>query len=137
MNRDDIKDYFALLTSILLTENDLLDKPNCIWNCDEIGLQLNNEPGKVIAEKGSKDVQVVTSAEKGETVTILTCCNADGQFLSPFCIFKGVYAKSQYIKDAPPGTVVKMRRESTYMNSELFIEWFSEHYQESLLVKIC
>lgn len=127
MNREEVKDYFDLLTSIL-TENELLDKPNCIWNCDEIGVQLNNEPGKVIAEKGSRDVHVVTSAEKGETVTILACCNAEGQFLPPFCIFKGVYAKSQYIRDAPPGTVVKMRRESAYINSELFMEWLTEHF---------
>lgn len=127
MNREEVKSYFDLLTSIL-TENNLLDKPNCIWNCDEIGVQLNNEPGKVIAQKGSKDVHVVTSAEKGETVTIMACCNAEGQFLPPFCIFKGVYAKPQYIKDAPPGTVIKMRRESAYINSELFMEWISEHF---------
>lgn len=46
MNREEVKSYFDLLTPIL-TENNLLDnKPNCICNCDEIGVKLNNEPGK-------------------------------------------------------------------------------------------
>lgn len=127
MNREEVKNYFNLLTSIL-TENDLLRKPGCIWNCDEIGLQLNNEPGKVVAAKGSKDVHVITSAEKGETITILGCCNAEGQFLPPYCIFKGVYAKPQYERGAPPGSVVKMRRESAYISSELFMDWMAQHF---------
>lgn len=127
MNRAEVKRYFTLLSNIL-TENNLLDKPACIWNCDEIGIQLNNEPKKVVAAKGSKDVHVVTSAEKGETISILACCSAEGQFLPPFCIFKGVYAKPQYGKGAPPGTSIKMRKESAYMSSELFMSWITDHF---------
>ncbi|XP_031336978.1 tigger transposable element-derived protein 1-like [Photinus pyralis] len=127
MNRAEIKNYFTLLTDIL-TENDLLDKPACIWNCDEIGVQLNNEPGKVIAAKGSKDVHVVTSAEKGETITVLACCSAEGQFLPPYCIFNGVYAKSQHLKSAPPGTVIKMNKKSAYITTELFMDWMTQHF---------
>lgn len=127
MNREEIQHYFSLLAEIL-AQNDLFDKPACIWNCDEIGVQLNNEPGKVVAVKGSKDVHVVTSAEKGETITILACCSAEGQFLPPYCIFKGVYAKPQHLKGAPPGTVIKMRKESAYINTELFMNWIREHF---------
>lgn len=127
MNRAEVKSYFTLLTEIL-TENDLLDKPASIWNCDEIGVQLNNEPGKVVAVKGSKDVHVVTSAEKGETITVLACCSAEGQFLPPYCIFKGVYVKPTYLKGAPPGTVIKMRKESAYISSGLFMDWITQHF---------
>lgn len=127
MNRAEIKSYFTLLTEIL-TENALFEKPACIWNCDEIGVQLNNEPGKVIAAKGSKDVHVVTSAEKGETITVLACCSAEGQFLPPYCIFKGVYAKPQYMTGAPPGTVMKMNKKSAYITTELFMNWMTQHF---------
>ncbi|XP_072378888.1 uncharacterized protein [Diabrotica undecimpunctata] len=106
MSREEVKNYFTLLADIL-TSNDLLNKPIYIWNCDEIGVQLNNEPKKVVASKGSKDVHVVTSAEKGETISILACCNAEEQFLPPYCIFKGVYANLNMQKvlhlRKPPG----------------------------------
>lgn len=70
MNKEEVQKYFELLTKIL-TENDLLDKPLNIFNVDESGLQLNNIPGKVV--KGSKDVHVVTSQERGETITVVAC----------------------------------------------------------------
>ena len=61
-----------------------------IFNMDETGLQLNNDPGKVIAAKGSKDVHVIKGQERGETIQVVACCNAEGSFLSPYCIFKGM-----------------------------------------------
>jgi hypothetical protein len=36
------------------TENNLSDKPGNIFNIDGSGIQINNEPGSVIKEKGSK-----------------------------------------------------------------------------------
>jgi len=47
---------------------------------DETGLQLNNCPGHVITQKGSKSVSSVTSEERGKTITVVTCCNAEGDF---------------------------------------------------------
>lgn len=52
--------YTTTLLKSILKEN-LFMKPCYIWNCDEIGIQINNEP----AAKGSKNVHVVTSVEKG------------------------------------------------------------------------
>lgn len=95
MNRDEIKEYFSLL-STLMEENDLFNKPGSIFNMDESGLQLNSRPGAVVAEKGSKTVPVVTSSEKGETITILACCNAEGMFLPPFVVMKGVNKKKEW-----------------------------------------
>ncbi len=39
-------------------------------------MRLNNKPGMEIAHKGSKDVHVVSSSERGETVTVVACANA-------------------------------------------------------------
>ncbi|KAI4457689.1 homeobox-like domain superfamily [Holotrichia oblita] len=78
MNKAEIDTYFKLLTETL-TENNLLNKPLNIFNMDESGLQLNNDPGKEIAVKGSKDVHVIKAQEIGETITIVAC-NAEGNF---------------------------------------------------------
>nr|CAD7394771.1 unnamed protein product [Timema cristinae] len=48
-------------------------------NFDEDGIYH-----QVIAKKGSKDIHVVTSDEKGETITVLACCSAEGRFLPPY-----------------------------------------------------
>lgn len=127
MNKEEVQKYFQLLTKIL-TENDLLDKPLNIFNMDESGLQLNNVPGKVVAVKGSKDVHVVTSQERGETITVVACCNAEGNFMPPYCIFKGVNLQQIWQENMPAGSVIKMRRESAYICEDLFMDWFLTHF---------
>lgn len=88
MSRKAVSDYFKLLENTLI-ENDLLEKPGNIYNMDETGLQLNNKAGHVVAAKGSKTISAITSGEKGETISVVACCNAEGSFLPPYCIFKG------------------------------------------------
>lgn len=88
MSKTEVATYFQLLEKTL-SENDLLDKPGHIYNMDETGCQLNNRPSLVIAEKGSRNVTAITSAERGETITVIACCNAEGTFLPPACVFKG------------------------------------------------
>jgi hypothetical protein len=84
----DSGDHFAYL---IVTGRLLFDKPGNIFNVDETGLQLNNKPGQVIAAKGSKNVSSLTSSEKGETISVVACCNGEGSFLPPYCIFKRKY----------------------------------------------
>lgn len=127
MNRKRVKTYFCLLQNIL-EKNELFDKPGHIYNMDETGVQLNNKPGYVIAQKGSKCVQSVTSTEKGETITVIACCNAEGNFIPPTCIFKGKYEKDEYRDGMPPGSNIYMCEKSAYVNSEIFIKWLKEQF---------
>lgn len=53
LSRAEVAKFFFLLITVL-TDNDLLDKPERIFNMDESGVQLNNKPGKVLAKKGTK-----------------------------------------------------------------------------------
>lgn len=82
LNKTVVEEYFSVLENVL-TEYQLFEKPGNIFNIDESGLQLNNKPGYVIAEKGSKTVSNITSGEKGETISIVACCSAEGVFLPP------------------------------------------------------
>ena len=111
-----------------MTENGLLNKPSNIFNMDETGLQLNNKPGFVIAQKGSKNVAAITSSEKGETITITSCCNAEGIFIPPVCIFKGKNKKAEFEDNSPPGATVYMNEKSAYINTNLFFMWLKNHF---------
>ncbi|KAK9687122.1 hypothetical protein QE152_g36689 [Popillia japonica] len=61
-----------------ISSNSLFNKPGNIFNMDETGCQLNNKPQQVVAAKGSKNVVSITSAEKGETISVVVCCNGEG-----------------------------------------------------------
>ncbi|XP_031355227.1 uncharacterized protein LOC116179569 [Photinus pyralis] len=126
MNKKECNEYFELLLKTL-TEHDLINKPGSIWNVDESGLQLNNEPGIVVAKKGS-DVHVRQSTERGETVTVVACANAEGTFLPPFCIFKGVKKQQVWQESMPSGAAIEMRKESAYIDENIFMKWFRDHF---------
>ncbi|CAH2007076.1 unnamed protein product [Acanthoscelides obtectus] len=95
---------------------------------DETGVQLLNKPSKVVTKKGSKDVHVLTSKERGENVTVIACCSADGTFIPPVLIFKGVNRKPVLSDGLPPGSKVYMNRKSSFINSELFVQWLVEQF---------
>ena len=127
MNREDTANFFNLLEDLLMKEN-LMDKPQNIFNMDESGIHLINKPGKVLTSKGAKDTHVLTPRERGENVTVIACNNAEGMFLPPVLIMKGVNNKKEFVDGLPHGSEVYMNPKSSYINSELFLRWFREHF---------
>ncbi|XP_033229688.1 uncharacterized protein LOC117181233 [Belonocnema kinseyi] len=71
--------FFDLLDG-LMTEFEF--PPHNIWNVDETGTSVvpKKQP-KVISLKGKHQVGMISSAERGITVTAAICCNTAGQFL--------------------------------------------------------
>lgn len=127
LNRDEVRKFFDLLTSVLI-ENDLINKPSNIFNMDEMGIQMINKPGKVVAKKGLKDVHVLTSKERGENITVIGCCNAEGMFLPPVLIMKGVNRKPEFSDGLPSGSTIYMNKKSSFINTCLFLRWLKEHF---------
>jgi len=100
-----------------------------IYNVDETGVQTVHSPGKVIAERGAKQVGQVTSAERGTLVTVCCTVNAIGTFLPPMFIFPRVYFKNAMLNNAPPGSVGHAHP-SGWMTAENFVEYlkhFTKH----------
>lgn len=94
--------------------------PENIFNLDETGVTSVQTPGKVLAKKGTKQVGQVTSAERGELVTLCCVINALGNSLPPFFIFPTVNFRNAMLHGAPlrsdgAATV------SGWMNSAIFI----------------
>jgi len=94
--------------------------PENIYNLDETGITSVQTPGKVLAKKGTKQVGQVTSAERGELVTLCCIINALGNSLPPFFIFPRVNFRNAMLHGAPlrsdgAATV------SGWMNSAIFV----------------
>lgn len=120
MSREEVGKFFKLLTKIV-TENNLIDRPANIFNMDEAGIQIINKPSKLLAPEGAKDVHVLTSRERRENVTVIGRCNAEGMFLPPVLILKGVNKKQGFADGLPAGSSVQMNKKSSFINSEIFL----------------
>ena len=76
-----------------------------IWNVDETGLSTVHKPGKIVAVKGQRQVGKVTSAERGQNVTMCVCVSAMGNSVPPMLIFPRKKCPEILLKGAPPGTI--------------------------------
>lgn len=52
--------------------------------------------------------------EKGENVRAIVFGNAEGNFLPPVCIFKGVNIKPEWENKMPPRSFIAMSKKSSY-----------------------
>lgn len=120
-----VNDHFEKLRQILL-EEDLMTKPELIYNIDEKGCRLTiHHQQTVLARKGAKRLHLI-APEHAENVTIVACANAAGNRIPPMVIFKGQRMKPEWKKNMPPGTTTVMTGKGT-MNTVTFITWL-EHF---------
>lgn len=62
-------------------------EPKDIFNVDETGITTVQKPNRIIAKKGTRQVGGLTSAERGQLVTVACAVNAIGNFIPPMFIF--------------------------------------------------
>lgn len=100
--------------------------PHRIFNCDETGITCVQKPGKILAEKGRKQVGRLTSLERGKNTTLLACVSATGTFIPPFMVFPRVRMNPALLSGAFPGTV-GFPYPSGWMDADLFLK-FLKHF---------
>jgi hypothetical protein len=122
-SQERIENYFRELQDIL-TENDLLDKPERIYNIDETGISTQNSPPKIVCEKESKPQSV--KSPRSSNVSIIGGANALGNFVPPYYIIPGKRWNPEFIKDAPHGSGGEMS-DSGWVNSGIFEKYVTEH----------
>ncbi len=103
---------------MFLDKYNLLDKPSCIYNCDESGFPLSSRSGKVMAPNGLKSVHRTTSGSKQQTTT-LACYNAAGNVVPPFHVFPGERFKDNPLSGAVPNSYMG-RSDNGLMTTDLF-----------------
>ena len=124
-NHTIINSYFDLLESTV-KDNNLLNRPGSIFNCDESGICLDVRPGKVIALKGMRNVTAISSGNKMQ-ITVLACVSASGHAIPPMVVFPGKNFIHQLTINEVPGTLYAMSPNG-WMDSEIFNRWFEQHF---------
>lgn len=111
-----------------LRQNDILDKPGNIFNCDETGLPLNPTCLKVVDKVGTKHPSYITSGSKSQ-ITVLACTSATGYAIPPFVIYDRKTLNVNLTEGEVPGTLYGLSHNG-WMNSDLFYHWFLRHFLE-------
>lgn len=80
-NKPVVTHFFRML-------GEVLDKykftPDRIWNNDETGVSVvPKSASKVVGKKGRRQVGCLTSAERGQTITVEICMSASGVYMPP------------------------------------------------------
>ena len=108
-------------------------QPQSIWNADETGLTTFQNPCKIVAPKGVKQIGAITSAERGVLVTLCCAVNALGHAMPPMFIFPRVRYHERLVDGGPPGCIGASYRSGwmTQENFIIFLEHFALHSQSS------
>ena len=124
-NRVQVRKFFDLLEASMSIHK---FSPGNIYNVDESGLStVPTRSTKIVSKKGSKQVGIFASGEKGETTTIICCFNASGTvFVPPAMIFKRKYMKDLLLRNSPEGTL-GMTSPNGWITNELFVQWL-QHF---------
>ena len=123
-NRTRVNKFFELLGR-LMTENALTaDK---VYNMDESGFNVVQKvSGKILAQKGKRQVGTITSQERGKNVTAICAMNAVGNYIPPCLIFPRKRMKDELMDGAPPETMFTCQ-DKGWIDSGIFCEWL-EHF---------
>jgi len=126
-NRQKVKIYFDLLGSTLFHQGGtrLIPQEN-IYNVDETGFTVCQKSQKIVARKGKKNVGILSSAERGKTVTVVCCVSASGNYIPPMFVYPRVRVRPEFLDRGPVGAIAKAHK-SGWITEELFMEWF-QHF---------
>lgn len=120
-NRPNVNRFFDILKDIVDKHKLTQDR---IYNSDETGISVNPKGhSKIIATRGKRQVGALTSADRGENVTVELCFSAAGAYMPPMLIFPRVRMQKEFEVGLPPGSWAEVYQ-TGWMTSDLFFKWF-------------
>jgi hypothetical protein len=130
----DIRKWFAEVEEYINENNlqEVMMNPSRIFNGDETGFQICPATGRVLAEKGSKNVYCVDKGSSKENVTVMCTFGADGTICQPMIIFP--YKRiPERISQSVPEEWGLARSDSGWMTAEVFYEYVANVFHPYLL----
>lgn len=83
-NKIEVDRFFENLEKVMTAHK---FNPTNFFNMDETGITICHKPARIVGLKGQKQVEAITSLERGKTTTVCCAMSAAGTFVSPMFIF--------------------------------------------------
>ena len=123
-SREVLDQYYKELGTIL-TSNNLVNKPERIYNIDETGISTEHSPPKIVCGKDTNP-QSVTSP-RGSTITVIASGNALGNSIPPYYVFQGQRWNEDLLKGSCPGADGEMSKNG-WSTAEVFRNYITKHF---------
>ena len=91
---------------------------------------MPNNPPKIIAMKGRKQVGGIASGEKGTTTTVVLCGSATGFYVPPLFIFPRVKNNVEQMIGTPPGSIQE-NFVTGWIQTHIFEKWLLHYIRHS------
>nr|CAH7724700.1 unnamed protein product [Callosobruchus chinensis] len=129
-NKVAVSKFFQLLGEVMEKFKFTPDKIYS-YNCDETGITIvPKKQSKIILFKGRRQVGVLTSAERGNTITAEICFSAYGHYLIPLL----VYPRKRMNPELLNGAQISIHAEcypTGWMQSDIFFRWFKGFVEQT------
>ena len=99
-----------------------------IYNIDETGITTVQKPNRIVAKKGMRQVGALTSAERGQLVTVTCGVNALGNCIPPMFIFPRLRYKGHFVRDDPIVSIGSGNASGWVQENEFLV--FLKHFQK-------
>lgn len=123
-NRPQVNQFFKVYRDELSKSNNY--SPRQVWNMDETGIKNVQNPGKIVATKGAKSIGRITSAERGQTTSVLCAVNAAGAYIPPMFVFARKRMTPLLMTGCPPGSTSTCTANG-WSDADCFLLWL-QHF---------
>ena len=107
---------------------------DCILNCDETPVNLDNPYAYTLSIKGTKIVTIKTFGKKRELISCLLSISASGDKLKPFIVFKGQKNKNVF-HEIKENKIIGVTQSNAWVDEENFIIYIKNVLKEYKLGK--
>ncbi|XP_045456865.1 MFS-type transporter clz9-like [Melitaea cinxia] len=118
-NETEVKMFFNNLESL---QTKYQFDANRIYNVDETGISNVQRNSRILASKGQKQVGMISSGEKGTTITVVCAFSASGNYIPPFFIFKRKRMNAQLLHGGNSDMIAAVS-DLDWINENLFVDW--------------
>ena len=117
-----IDGWFQKLVEIY-EKYDFHHKPFHVFNCDETGFNCDSGKMKIVCRKHNRNPKRIGGSNEKVQYTVLTCCNANGDFLGLNILFQGKRNQTKWAFEGPTGAAYDIS-DSGWMEGKNFVKWF-------------
>ena len=123
MTQENVDKFYDMFEDVL-KEHGIADKPWLLFNLDESALTGETNDQMVYVGAGVKNAYSITPMGTRAMFTVLFCCNAVGQYLPPYTIFKAKHLYESWTTGGVEGASYSVS-DSGWMHDKNFENWFT------------